>query len=59
METLHLDTLISDDMRESLDKLNHLTPEQLKVVVEFIQEAGGFEQARAAIEALEDLREAA
>jgi len=59
METLQLDALISDDMRDSLEKLDHLTPEQLRIVVEFIREAGGFEQARAAIEALEDLSDAA
>jgi hypothetical protein len=60
MDSLHHDaTTLTDDLQKSLDKLVGLTPEQLKTVAEFVNQAGGFENARAAIEAIAELCDAA
>jgi hypothetical protein len=59
MECLHQDALTTKNLRDSLDKLLNLTPEQLKHVAEFVKQAGGFENARAAIIAIEELSDAA
>ena len=60
MDSLHRDaTSLTNELQESLDKLVDLTPEQLKTVAEFVNQVGGFEKARAAIEAIEELCDAA
>jgi hypothetical protein len=60
MDNMHRDTTtLTDELQESLDKLVGLTPEQLKIVAEFVTQAGGFDKARAAIEAIQELCDAA
>lgn len=59
MDSSHPEAMLTKELRESLDKLTDFTPEQLKTMVEFVRQAGGFENARAAIEAIEDLSDAA
>lgn len=59
MDLSHLEAQISDELRETLDRLTDLTPEQLKTVAEFVVQAGGIDKARAALEAIGELSDAA
>lgn len=52
MNFQHLEAKISDDERESLERFTELTPQQLKTVAEFVVQAGGIENPRAASEAV-------
>lgn len=59
MNFQHLEDQIPSELKDTLQRLTDLTPEQLKTVAEFVVQAGGIEQARAAIEAVSDLSDAA
>jgi hypothetical protein len=59
MQAEHLDVSLPAELDQTLEMLAEFTPEQLKIVAEFVTQAGGFEQARAAIEAVESVSDAA